>query len=871
MPNTEAKETQTEQGKSFDERVNEALNSNSASEQIKTTLLVAFELVQSFNELNEHYKKDLERFNANFDKSQALYDDFVSQKSTFEAQYSSIINNLNQNLAKSEQIKSDLDALNTSITAMSATITSQKDEIQSLVNSLNIDEINAKIADLKTKKDELTAFLPQFDAKKDELKAYLTQTKSDFEQYIADFRNDLDELDFVQTTEPNTGKKGQSWLDTSKGVINIFSQNSKIRFIQENEPQDFAKLGNGWVNNENQLFIFKAENKGNEWVMLHLNALDFDKVDFKQLDTPEANSDNEGKAWLKMSPLNVYYLENKSFVQIDKKLVRFESETQPNAESETIQLNDIWKKSDDEIFICTNIAGSEISWTPLNEAYKVAKFQRAVLPSDDEIANDDEITNDNKVQMRDLVFIVDESELYFCVKNNYSGGDFSSFEWVKKADFEANARFKSETQPQELRQYDLWGKVSTNDNIELYVCELKGKSKLVSLAYAKKNAAFKQENEPNFAFSGDLWYKPFSNVLYKAVLIRKAEVENNRIEWVKIEPTNAIYYSGSHTNEIQLSPEEQEGLDENEHENGKITVTIHDWKNRTFNGVYDKNAVINDKSGVDEKGLGVGAALGKQSLETVAEFAKPSFDGVFDLINGGISTTQTILLKNYDWLNLDNFSFYNNLIDLDDDEIFIADKVNTGFGWTRLYKHSLNLDKYKAFIPQPLLWQNELNERVKVLENLHLPNGSISQKVGLNELVVPQYPQQLANKAYVDDQILLAQIKAKTSDNVFIPCDLKEGLNFYLGKNLKIEITGDKSPGVSYSTSQTYQLVTLQSESDLQGSLEGQSGSIVVENANFMSTTLSERFVSRVGLSSLRSIEIFSYTIYNGKVYLSRL
>lgn len=860
MPNTEAKETQTEQGKSFDERVNEALNSNSASEQIKTTLLVAFELVQSFNELNEHYKKDLERFNANFDKSQALYDDFVSQKSTFEAQYSSIINNLNQNLAKSEQIKSDLDALNTSITAMSATITSQKDEIQSLVNSLNIDEINAKIADLKTKKDEITAFLPQFDAKKDELKAYLTQTKSDFEQYIADFRNDLDELDFVQTTEPNTGKKGQSWLDTSKGVINIFSQNSKIRFIQENEPQDFAKLGNGWVNNENQLFIFKAENKGNEWVMLHLNALDFDKVDFKQLDTPEANSDNEGKAWLKMSPLNVYYLENKSFVQIDKKLVRFESETQPNAESETIQLNDIWKKSDDEIFICTNIAGSEISWTPLNEAYKVAKFQRAVLPSDDEIANDDEITNDNKVQMRDLVFIVDESELYFCVKNNYSGGDFSSFEWVKKADFEANARFKNQIQPQELRQYDLWFRLNADGvNGVLKSLNTQGQMKLKSLAYVKKYADFRQEIEPSFANDGDFWYKPFSNVLYKAVLIRQAE--GNRIEWVKIEPTNAIYYSGSHTVDIQLSPEEQEGLDENEHENGKITITIHDWKNRTFNGVYDKNAVINDKSGVDDKGLGLMEALGKQSLETVAEFAKPSFDGVFNLINGGISTTQTILLKNYDWLNLDNFSFYNNLIDLDDDEIFIVAKERSDFEW---------VDSDRADIT-PLLWQNELNERVKVLENLHLPNGSILQKVGLNELVVPQYPQQLANKAYVDDQILLAQIKAKTSDNVFIPCDLKEGLNFYLGKNLKIEITGDKSPGVPYSTSQTYQLVTLQSESDLQGSLEGQSGSIVVENANFMSTTLSERFVSRVGLSSLRSIEIFSYTIYNGKVYLSRL
>lgn len=853
--------------KTLDDKISEVINGDSWIKQVKTTLEVSYEIVKAFNELNEHYRNDLERFNANFDKSQSLYDDFVTQKASFEAQYSSILNNLNENLAKSEILKSDLDAINANIKAMNATITSQKDEIQALVNSLDINDLNAKIADLNTKKTELTAFLPQFDAKKDELKEYLTQTKNDFEQYIADFRNDLDELDFVQTSQPNTGLKGQSWLDTSKGLVNIFSQNPQIRFFQENEPQEFAKLGNGWVDDESNHFIFKESVSGNEWVKLHLISNEFNSIEFKQLESPEANAQNEGKAWLKMSPLNVYYLENKSFVQIDKKLVRFESESEPNLENETIQLNDIWKKSDDEIFICTqytakneeeSIEASAV-WTPLNEAYKIAKFQRSVLPGDDEIANDDETLNENKVQMRDLVFVFDANELYHCVKNNYQGGDDTSFVWVKKSDFNANARFKTSEKPQELKDYDWWYKIQGNGG-ELYLAQRAAKVKLMSLKYVKKYAHFRQENEPSFAFDGDYWFKPFSNVLYR--------FEKN--EWIKIEPLNSIYYKGSHQNEIQLSQDELEGMADNEHENGKIQVTIYDWERRLFNGVYNKNAQIINCSNVDERGTGAGGALGKTSLETVLQ-NNEDFNSSFYIGEGGISRTQTILLKEYDWLKKDNFTFYNNIVELDDDEIFLLSGVITGYNWQRLYEHSLNLDKYAHLIPNPLLWQNELEKRVSNLEKLHLPNGSIYQQVLNNELVVPTYPQQLANKAYVDDEIFKLEMQMKTSDNDFILCDLEQGLNFYLGKNLKIVISGDKSEGQAYSTTNTYTLKTLQDEADLQGRLEGQSGSIVIENANFLNTTLGERFVSRVALSALSTIEIFSYSIYNGKIYLSRL
>lgn len=850
MATNKANETQitqaTQEVKSLDDKISEVINGDSWTSQVKTTLEVSYEIVKAFNELNEHYKKDLEKFNANFSNSENLYNDFITQKATFEAQYESILNNLNENLTKSEVLKSDLDALNANINAMGKTIASQKDEIQNLVNTLNIDDLNAKIADLNTKKTELTAFLPQFDAKKDELKAYLTQTKSDFEQYIADFRNDLDELDFVQTTQPNTGLKGQSWLDTSKGVVNIFSLNPQIRFIQESEPQDFAKLGNGWVNDENELFIFKAETKGNEWTKLHLNALDFNKIDFKQLESVEANAENEGKSWLKMSPLNVYYLENKSFVQIDKKLVRFESESEPNLETETIQLNDIWKKSDDEIFICTQYTAKNTEtsteasavWTPLNEAYKVAKFQRAVLPSESEIANENETLNDSKVQMRDLVFIFDENELYYCVKNNYSGGDFVSYEWVKKADFKDNARFKSESEPQELRQYDLWYKMN-NDGINgtLKSLNTSGEMKLKSLAYVKKYADFRQELQPSFANDGDFWYKPFSNELYRFLEKR----------WVKINPLNVIYYSTSEEVEVKRNDRDLSTVDtESEQTQTTEKETRYVWNMRNFTQGYLKTAEIKK---VSDFGL---------YQVPLNELFEASYD---DLISFNLNLQNVFLTKSYNWLNLDNFSFYNNLIDLDDDEIFIIAKERNDFEW-------INSDRVDI---TPLLWQNELENRVKNLEKLHLPNGNIFQQVLNNELVVPQYPQQLANKAYVDDKVFLLEMQMKTSDNDFILCDLEQGLNFYLGKNLKIVIDGEKSEGQAYSTSNTYTLITLQSESDLKGRLEGQSGSIVIENANFMAMTLNESFVSRVALSALQQIEIFSYTIYNGKVYLSRI
>lgn len=71
MPSNEQQNEQNTP--SLDDKVGEVINSASWTSQVKITLQVTHELVKAFNELNEHYRKDLESFNANFDKSQALY------------------------------------------------------------------------------------------------------------------------------------------------------------------------------------------------------------------------------------------------------------------------------------------------------------------------------------------------------------------------------------------------------------------------------------------------------------------------------------------------------------------------------------------------------------------------------------------------------------------------------------------------------------------------------------------------------------------------------------------------------------------------------------------------------------------------------
>lgn len=849
--------------KSFDERVNEALNSQSASEQIKTTLLVAFELVQNFDELNEHYRKDLEQFNNNLERSNALYQQFADEKAKFESNYTQILETLNttnkefkDEVARVETLKNTIEAIKGNIDTMSATISQQKDDIEKLVNELDLVGIDERIKALNTKKAEFDEYLPTLENKKDEFNAFMEQQKVELEQYLAQFRASLDEIDFVQNTEPTSGLNGQSWLDTSKGVINIFSQNERIRFAQKDEPTNFARLGDSWVKTA-QNAIFMKEKSGNEWVNLQTNALDFEKIDFKQIDEPEFTEQDEGKCWLKMSALNVFYLENKSFVQIDKKLVRFTSESEPNASIETIQLNDIWKKSDDEIYICTAytaevkneaktpaevVIPAKAEWTLLELAYKTAKFKRASLPDESEIANDDESENANKVQMRDLVFIVDENELYYLVKNSHNGSDETGFSWVKRADFEANARFKGESEPQELYENNLWfatksDELQSKDGTkgELKVLKPKEqKAEWVTIAYAKKYAAFKSELMPDLKYfkNYDAWYRPMSDELYIFF--------DGRMHYVN--KCNAFL---PFLTEIKITGESTA-----EQETKEVTA----WQMRkTLGWQYTETPIGNQRKAEIVKLATSEGLITGETLEPNLELFAP---------NSAYSVVFPVVFEKQVWQEADDKLYFEKLNKLNDDEVFICYNVTQSWQWQK----AVHPKDINAFV-----WQNDLEKRVSVIERLFLPDGILREKVKENEIITPNYPQQVVNVDYLSKSLKSFDEKINRHDNEFkntytdaviiedTPSP-KITLDFSYGKNFCIDLTE--------MTKTNYELTA--NDKITLNELQGQSGIIVVKGASKLKATLGSAFNVRVALSSLTALEIFSYVIFEGQIRLAR-
>lgn len=864
--------------KSFDERVNEALNSNSVSEQIKTTLLVAFELVQGFDELNEHYRKDLAQFNDNFAKSNALYQSFVDEKTKFEANYEQILETLTQTskdfqneVARVESLKNSIEVLKNNIEVMSENISMQKKEIEKLVNSVDIAGIDERIALLNTKKDEFDAFLPQLDAKKAEFNAFVEQEKVNLEQFIAQFKDSLDEIDFVQKSAPVSGLNGQSWLDTQKGLINIFLPNERVRFCQKDEPNNYTRLGDAWYKNDEQsgispqLLLFMQKTNGNEWHSLQMNGLDFDKIHFKQENEPDTYK-NEGLSWLKMNPLNVYYLENRSFVQIDKKLVRFVSENEPDAQNETIQLNDIWKKSDNEIYICVvyqpkitqandpqvTLIPAKATWILLEQAYQTAKFKRASLPSDDEIANDDESEDSSKVQMRDLVFVVDENELYYCVKNNYDGSDKEGYSWVKKADLMANARFQGLNEPTELFENDMWFKtksdnLQTQEATEGVLNVLKPKTQTpawVTLAYAKKYAAFKTELKPDAKYCKDYdaWYRPYSDELY--IFYNGYFNFVNKCNAFILDETQKITQSGSVTPPAGGGGGVGGG-------GGAIPseptyIYKYKWLMRKF---YGWNSRVTSPFSLDK------ISIQSDESRPAPELMKYSTNAVFPFI---FSQYQTAA-----WRNGDDLLYFTKINELSDDEFYICLNVTQSFEWVR----AKNQSDIKAFA-----WQNELEKRVSLVESLLLPDGVVREVIQKNKLIVPSYPQQLVNVAFLNRSLSTLKYKLTRQNDEYqysegngIVVDdetLKVSFNFCYGKNFSVDL--------SFKTKTNYELVVANDEDTLINELQGQSGVIAIKGAQKLKTTLGSGFNVRVGLGGLTELEIFSYVIFENKVRLTR-
>ena len=756
---------------------------------------------------------------------------------------------------------------------MATNISKQKDEIQRLVNSLDMPTIDKKTQILTQKAAQIEAFLPQFDAKKAEIEQLLPQIKTDLEQWVAQFRESLDEIDFVQETAPLSGLNGQSWLDTSKGLINIFSANSKVRFAQSAEPTNFARLGDAWCKSENEneqksLFVFKTAKSLNEWQALQMNALEFDKIDFKQLDEVEANAENEGKAWLKMDALKVYYLENKSFVQIDKKLVRFTSDTEPNAANETIQLNDIWKKSESEVYICTSYTPkvpaqtsenseqtpeipAKAEWTLLELAYKHAKFKRASLPRDDEIANDDETGDLTKIQMRDLVFVFDENELYYCLKTSYDGtnAENAEYAWVKKADLIANARFKGASEPQELFENDLWFKTKSDDKQSadgtsgvLKVLKPKNpKAQWRSIAWVKKYAAFKSEVRPDTKYCKDYdaWYRPYSDELYIFYngyfnFVNKCNAFMPFVVEIKLQAESTAQGA-----ESTAQGEQQETPPQ--------TKTF--WKMRKFQG-WQSIAMPRFNAKAQEMLFQKDTqAVDGESLEPQLEF----FSG---------SVILPVINEQKAWQDSDDLSYFSKINALSDDEFMLCMNVASVYEWVdAIYQNDI-----KAYE-----WQNELEKRVKIIERLILPDGILAQKVQANELIAPKYPQQLVSVSALNSALatLYEQIARKDesyhtnqSDAVVIDSGdtPKVMLNLSYGKNFSIDLTSETKTNFALCV----QGVEILNE------LQGQTGIIAVKGAKKLKTALGTGFDVRVALQGLGEFELFSYAVYGDKVRLTR-
>ena len=488
-------------------------------------LLESFKLIESsinaiYGDIKEYDEKINTLYNA---MDFSALDEKAAQLNEQKAQISAFIIDLGQ---KKNELANELDALKNSHLSG---VMDMYSKLQEMNKTLSNKEASFS-TDLDAAKQNAVDFVRlETRGFQKEISTFLQAEKVKLSEYVQNFRNSLDELDFTQTLEPAGALNQSSWLDTSKGIIKIYGKNPKIRFIGSREPDTFTRLSDLWLNSANNtLHLFKASEEGNNFTPLQMRAFDFDKIDFKQENEPEINPAHnefyEGRAWLKMNALKVFYLENNAFVQIDKKLVRFTGAQAPAA-PQIVQYNDIWAKSENEVFIYTKKSATESGWVRLNEAYKYAKFKRLTLPDESEIATDD--TDSNKVFMRDLVFIVDESELYYYLKSSYNGSDEVTYGWVRASVALANARFKQEAEPKELMPNDLFFQTLSDDAKSEEGS--KGVLKIwqassydyawMSLEAVKKYATFKDEVEPKAEnLSGnEIWYKPYSKELFLRV------------------------------------------------------------------------------------------------------------------------------------------------------------------------------------------------------------------------------------------------------------------------------------------------------------------------------------------------------------------
>ncbi len=498
------------------------------------------ELVEEVNEKALESKSALEYLKSLVDEKMPLLESSINHLVSKKEEITSFLSQKTTELS-SFALELDTNVKNTKAElekSLEKTLNALDEKAEDL--GLNVDNIKAE---LKARIDEVLKSLEeQSEEASKKLEQKLSLAVEEINALVASFDNKYTKIHFIQEKEPQSKFKrlNDVWLDTSKGLLKSFVKNPHFSHFGTTFPLSLALRGDTWLNELGELFILKEDKKD----ILSFIKLDLEPLNarFKQDAKPSLESANIGDLWFKMKPLEVYYLENTSWVKIDEKLVRFKQSTEPSTDL-VLELNDIWQK-ENEFFIYTNVyekARALKKWVPLNESYKHTKFKGLDFP---ELARDENDDIANKALMRDLYFKCDESELYVCLKEN----DTKLFKRIDLAKEEA--KYKGKDEPQILSENTIVFKNESDDENdegffkgEVYVYKPKSyEKKWLELEYLIKNAHFTEEKSfeipKRYARAYDIWYKKQKHEL--SLYLPKDENESSSpFSWTKINLTNA--------------------------------------------------------------------------------------------------------------------------------------------------------------------------------------------------------------------------------------------------------------------------------------------------------------------------------------------
>lgn len=587
------------------DKIKEALKQNANfSEQIKLSLLALNELLHSHAKLEKNYAFLIDECTALINELEARKGSFDEKAKKYLEEFSSLLENarlLNdenlenanlstQNLEQTQALKEQCEGFLEEITKKALSFETQLEflkqvsqeelpKIEGILNEINTakDEFNG-IKDevsqfLDTEKERLLsefkslasealtqantlkeAFLSEINTARDELQSLKEELESKqdealklVDEKISNFDKKYTSIKYLSNDEPKDSgtRLNDIWLDTKNGIIRAYVKNPLFSHFGTQFPQYLAKRGDLWLNEKNELFCLREEEDLNlGFLKVNEKVLE---AKFKQNDEPDLASAKLGDLWFKCQPFEVYYLENKSWVQIHQKLVRFKQESEPVVSAtNVIEINDIWQNTTTNVFyIYANIDTSEGAakkWIQLAEVFNYTKFKGSNFP---EIAQDENDDIANKALMRDLFFKCDESEIYICLETS------TDKVFKKLSEAKAEAKYKQELEPKILKENVLVFK--NESDLESEEGFYKGlvfaykpqsyENAWLRLSYLKQNAQFKDndsfEISSKYARAYDVWYKERDDELF--IYLAKSEEANASFEWKKIDFKNPTY------------------------------------------------------------------------------------------------------------------------------------------------------------------------------------------------------------------------------------------------------------------------------------------------------------------------------------------